>query len=92
MDCSDDQSTTFYVPNDWVDQVCTENPDCFEMAMSVHPYREDALEEMEKWANKGVKIIKCIQRVEYCKLTFSPGLPNSQMIDLEHGGRDTLRN
>lgn len=34
-------------------------PDTFSMAISVHPYRKDALQQLEYWAAKGVKVIKC---------------------------------
>jgi predicted TIM-barrel fold metal-dependent hydrolase len=40
------------------------------MACSVHPYRADALRELERWARAGVRVCKW--------------LPNSMGIDLEH--------
>ena len=39
------------------------------MAASIHPYRNDAVEEIEKWANRGIRLIKL--------------LPNSMGIDLD---------
>jgi len=63
-------ATGIKVPNEHVWKVVQKYPDCFFMAMSVHPYRDDAVEEIEKWGGLGVKIIKW--------------LPNSMNIDLEH--------
>ncbi|MEM7181703.1 MAG: hypothetical protein AAF518_12370 [Spirochaetota bacterium] len=43
------------------------NPQIFIQAISIHPYRKDALERLEYWAQKGSKLIKW--------------LPNAQGID-----------
>ncbi|MCP4521724.1 MAG: amidohydrolase family protein [Cytophagales bacterium] len=53
-----EEKTHFYVPNEYVDSICIQYPDYFIPCISVHPYREDALEELEKWAKKGVKQVK----------------------------------
>lgn len=50
--------TEFYVPNEYVFGLSSEYPDVFVAAMSVHPYREDAIEELEKWATRGVRYMK----------------------------------
>lgn len=57
----------FYVPNDLVWDVCQRYPDVFVPAISVHPYRKDALEELDRWGRRGVRLIKW--------------LPNAQGID-----------
>lgn len=49
-------------------EIVQANPDYFYMAASVHPYRNDAVEELEKWAEKGVRVIKL--------------LPNSMNVNL----------
>jgi len=59
--------TEFYVPNDYVVDLAERYPDVFEAVVSVHPARADALEELEKWATKGVRLVKW--------------LPNAQGID-----------
>ncbi len=57
----------FYVSNDYMFGVYEKYPDLFVPVISVHPYRKDAVQELEKWAKKGVKWIKW--------------LPNAQGID-----------
>ncbi len=57
----------FYVSNDYMLEVYEKYPDLFIPVISVHPYRQDALQELEKLAKKGVKWIKW--------------LPNAQGID-----------
>ncbi len=52
------QKTEFYVANDYVFSLAEKYPDLFIPVMSVHPYRQDALSELEKWAGKGGKMIK----------------------------------
>jgi len=62
--------TEFYVPNDYVYHLSKEYPDIFIPVISVHPYRIDANEELARWAQKGVKIVKW--------------LPNAMGIDPSH--------
>ena len=62
-----DSKSEFYVSNDYMFGVYEKYPDLFVPVISVHPYRKDALQELEKWAKKGVKWIKW--------------LPNAQGID-----------
>lgn len=61
------EKTEFYVPNDLVWAMCQRYPDVFVPAISVHPYRTDALDELDRWGRRGVKLIKW--------------LPNAQGID-----------
>ena len=44
------EKTEFSVPNEYVYNIAAQHPHYFEAAMSVHPYRKDALIELEKWA------------------------------------------
>ena len=57
----------FYVPNEYVWQVAGQIGVRALPVMSVHPYRKDALDELERWAALGVRLIKW--------------LPNSMGID-----------
>ncbi|NBO09794.1 MAG: hypothetical protein EBV30_10765, partial [Actinobacteria bacterium] len=57
----------FYVSNDYMFKFYEKYPNLFVPVISVHPYRRDAVKELEKWAKKGVKWIKW--------------LPNAQGID-----------
>lgn len=63
----DRKLTEFYVPNERVIAVSRRYPDVFEPVISVHPNRQDALAELEKWARQGVRFVKW--------------LPNAQGID-----------
>ena len=59
--------TSLYVPNSYVIELSRDSPLSFYPVGSVHPYRRDAPEELEKCASQGIAIIKW--------------LPNSQGID-----------
>ncbi len=50
--------TDFYVPNAYAVEVAERCPDYFVATASVHPYREDALEELKSCAARGVRIVK----------------------------------
>jgi len=64
---TDLKKTEFYVPNDYVFDLANQYPDYFIPVMSIHPYRKDAIKELEKWSALGGRIIKW--------------LPNSMGID-----------
>lgn len=53
-------NTKVYVPNEYVFRVCQQNQEIFSPCISIHPYRKDAVQELEKWAARGVKVIKWI--------------------------------
>ncbi len=55
---NDPEHTEFYVPNEYVFALSEQYPDVFMPIISVHPYRPDALEELEKWAKRGARYIK----------------------------------
>jgi predicted TIM-barrel fold metal-dependent hydrolase len=63
----DEARSEFYVPNDYVLRLADEYPDVFLPTISVHPYRTDALEELERGAKRGATMVKW--------------LPNSMGID-----------
>jgi predicted TIM-barrel fold metal-dependent hydrolase len=52
------KKTNMYVPNRYVVELAGKNPDVFTPVVSVHPYRHDALQELETWAKAGVKYVK----------------------------------
>ncbi len=52
------EETEFYTPNDYVVSLARAYPDVFVPAMSVHPYRKDALAELERLAAVGVRYVK----------------------------------
>jgi hypothetical protein len=59
-------TASFYVPNDFVLGLAREHPE-FLAAVSIHPARRDALEELERCLTGGAVMLKC--------------LPNCQNID-----------
>lgn len=52
------EKTEFYTSNEYVFNLAAEFPDLFIPTMSVHPYRADALEELERWAGRGATVVK----------------------------------
>jgi len=63
--------TDFYVPNEYAVAVAARYPDYFVATASVHPYREDALEELESCAARGVRIVKWLPNA----MGMNPGDP-----------------
>ena len=61
------EHSEFYVPNDYVFQLCEDYPHLFLPGCSVHPYRADALEELSRCADRGAVCVKW--------------LPNAMRID-----------
>lgn len=52
------EKTEFYVPNDYVFSISAQHPDLFEPVISVNPYRQDAIEELERGAQRGARMVK----------------------------------
>ena len=52
------RKTNFYMPNEQIFKLAQEYPDIFLPVISVHPYRSDALAELDKWARQGAKFVK----------------------------------
>lgn len=61
--------TSLHVPNDYVFALALKYPQIIPVC-SVHPYRNDAIEELERCFQKGARVVKW--------------LPNSQNIDPRH--------
>jgi predicted TIM-barrel fold metal-dependent hydrolase len=86
--------TEFYVPNDYVFQLAEKYPDLFLPVISVHPYRRDALAELEKWAAQGVRYVKWLPNA----MNIDPSSPSIRpfyekmkqfnMILLSHTGEE----
>ncbi len=86
------EHTSFHVPNDYVFEVARAHPDCFHPVMSIHPYRPDALEEMDRWAGQGGRILKWLPNAmgmdpadERC-IPFYERMRKHQLILLTHVG------
>ena len=63
----DPARTEFHVPNDLVLEAAARHPECFVPVVSIHPARPDALQELERCAARGARVLKW--------------LPNAQAID-----------
>ncbi len=67
--------TSFYVPNEYLFQVCARFPDLFIPCASINPRRRDALDELEKCAAWGARVVKIhppIQAVDPGDPAFRP--------------------
>lgn len=49
--------TPYYVDNDYVADIAGRHPELFSPVISVHPFRRDALEALERWAERGVRAV-----------------------------------
>ena len=88
------EKTEFYVPNEYVFEVAAQYPDFFEPVISVHPYRSDATEELEKWSSKGGKIVKWLPNAmgidpsnPQCD-RFYEKMKEKNLVLLSHGGEE----
>ena len=54
----EDHKTGIYVPNEYVWKISQEYSDCFECCISIHPYRKDVVQEIDKWGERGVRLVK----------------------------------
>lgn len=50
----------FFVPNDYLLDVCSESGGKLIPAVSIHPYRKDACRELERCVNRGAKVLKLL--------------------------------
>ena len=88
------EKTEFYVPNEYVFSLAQQSPELFVPNISVHPYRPDALQELEKWAGRGARIVKWLPNA----MGIDPSYPRCDpfyekmrelnLILLSHGGEE----
>jgi predicted TIM-barrel fold metal-dependent hydrolase len=86
--------TEFYVSNDYVFTLASQHPDCFEPAISVNPYRHDALTELERGAKRGARMVKWLPNAmgidpadELCD-PFYQKMKELGLVLLSHGGEE----
>lgn len=48
----------FYTPNEYAAAIAREHPDRFEWIASIHPYREDCVEALDKAVSQGARAVK----------------------------------
>ncbi|MCB1064381.1 MAG: amidohydrolase family protein, partial [Verrucomicrobiae bacterium] len=87
----------FFVPNDYLLDVCERHPDLFIPAASIHPARPDAIDELEKCLARGAKVLKLLPNclnIDYADPRYRPfweRVAGAGMILLSHtGGEHTL--
>jgi hypothetical protein len=54
----DRDSSSFFVPNDYARDMARRHPQVFEWVASIHPYRQDCVEALERAAADGTRAIK----------------------------------
>jgi mannonate dehydratase len=68
---ADDDATEFYVPNDHAIAVAQRFPELFLVCGSIHPYRQDAVAELERIVERGARAIKWLPSA----MRIDPGSP-----------------
>jgi len=86
--------TEFYVPNDYVFDLAAEHPNLFEPVISVSPYRQQALTELERGARRGARMVKWLPNAmgidpadELCD-PFYRKMRELNLVLLSHGGEE----
>ncbi len=84
---------SFYVPNDFVLGLAREHPELLP-AVSIHPARRDALDELERCLDAGAVMLKCLpncQNIDWNKpryTRFLERMAESGLILLAHTGSE----
>lgn len=88
------EKTEFYVPNEYVFDLAARYPDVFEPVISVHPYRTDAVEELERWAGRGGRMVKWLPNAmgidpsDAACDSFYAKMKERGLVLLSHGGEE----
>lgn len=88
------EKTEFYVPNEYVFALADRYPEMFVPNISVNPYRPDAIDELEKWATRGARIVKWLPNAmgidpsdPHCD-RFYQKMKELDLVLLSHGGEE----
>jgi uncharacterized protein len=90
----DKENTLMYVPNELIYQICSEFPEKFIPCISIHPYRKDAIKELDTWAALGIKQIKWapnsmgIDPSDKLCSTFYKKVKEYNMVIYSHTGKE----
>ena len=88
------EKTEFYVPNEYVFELAQQHPELFVPNISVNPYRADALAELEKWAQRGARVVKWLPNAMGINPSdpqcdpFYQKMKQLDLILLSHGGEE----
>eukprot|EP01090_Pellita_catalonica_P016311 TRINITY_DN4630_c0_g1_i2.p2 TRINITY_DN4630_c0_g1~~TRINITY_DN4630_c0_g1_i2.p2 ORF type:complete len:349 (+),score=70.79 TRINITY_DN4630_c0_g1_i2:367-1413(+) len=91
---ADKPHTGLYVPNEYVYEIAQKYPDYFIPVVSIHPYRKDALEQLKKWHEKGVRLVKWLPNSQAINpsskkcIPFYKALIEHKMVLLSHTGQE----
>ena len=91
---ADIEKTEFYVPNEYVFEVAQRYPEMFVPNISVNPYRPDAINELEKWAQRGARVVKWLPNamgIDPSDPVCDPFYQKMKQLDLillSHGGEE----
>lgn len=86
--------TPLYVSNESVNKVAQQHPDLFVPVISVHPYRDDAVERLRYWAERGCRHVKWlpnsmgINPAEKRVRAFYNAMRELDMVLLSHTGHE----
>ena len=86
--------TNMYIPNQYIVDLARQYPDIFLPVVSVHPYRPDAIQELESWAKAGVKYVKWLPNamgMDPASKSVEPfyrKMKEHNMILLSHAGEE----
>ncbi|HEY7716361.1 MAG TPA: amidohydrolase [Candidatus Binatia bacterium] len=88
------RKTYMYVPNEYVVGLAAQYSDIFLPVVSIHPYRLDALQELDQWGRAGIRYVKWLPNA----MGIDPANPAVEpyyrkmkehgMILLSHGGEE----
>jgi len=88
------EKTEFYVPNEYVFELSERHPEMFVPNISVNAYRSDAKGELEKWAQRGARVVKWLPNAmgidpsdPQCD-QFYEKMKELDLILLSHGGEE----
>jgi predicted TIM-barrel fold metal-dependent hydrolase len=88
------KKTYMYVPNRYIVDLAARYSDIFLPVVSIHPYRPDALAELEKWAKAGIKYVKWLPNAmgmnpaDKAIVPFYQKMKAHRMILLSHAGEE----
>jgi uncharacterized protein len=88
------EKTEFYVPNDYMFALVKRFPELFAPVISVHPYRPDALVELERGAARGARMVKWLPNAmgidpsdPLCDPLYQK-MKELNLVLLSHGGEE----
>lgn len=90
----DAEGTSFFVPNEYVWELCEEHPEVFFPVISIHPQRPGAIEELDRWAARGVRHMKWLPAAQKMRpddpalLPFLEALAGHEFTLIVHVGRE----